>query len=175
MSKRVPRRYRTPERRAGIRKLQVRAKFGPTGEPAPVVVKRMGEEPYIVHQGRTPSFGDRLRVLGYDSYPAYLASNHWANVRREWAASGRAKCCAVCGHGRYELHHHSYRRLGRESLDDLTPLCRTCHGRAHALVGKTVHGAKVRLSNAALVLAQPCGLAGCVCMDFEVRLGQVAA
>jgi hypothetical protein len=72
-----------------------------------------------------------LRRLGHRTYAAYLDSPHWQGLRLRYAASGRPKRCAVCHDPAYELHHRTYRRLGRERLDDLVPLCHRHHEAIH--------------------------------------------
>jgi hypothetical protein len=51
--------------------------------------------------------------------------------RAEYAASDLPKACVGCGSPRYQLHHRSYTRLGREPLCDFLPLCGECHSRVH--------------------------------------------
>ena len=74
---------------------------------------------------------NRFRNRGYRSYAEYLASDHWARVRRAYRDSGRPMDCAACGARPIELHHRSYSRICGERLNDLIPLCRGCHGRVH--------------------------------------------
>lgn len=64
-------------------------------------------------------------------YQRYLRSRAWRATRKRYRESGRPQVCAVCGNPRYELHHLTYARLGRERLDDLQPLCRRHHIAAH--------------------------------------------
>lgn len=71
-----------------------------------------------------------------------MASPQWLQVRRQWYREWRSRygceaTCAVCG-GEWnliggDLHHRSYRRLGRECFEDLIPVDRDCHDRVHAL------------------------------------------
>ncbi len=77
-------------------------------------------------------FADNLRRLGFATYGEYLASPHWLAFRERYRASGASMKCAVCGVGRIQLHHHTYERLGAESLEDVTPLCRPHHEAVHA-------------------------------------------
>lgn len=67
-------------------------------------------------------------------YAAYLKSPHWKSVKARYWASKRPKCCIVCGDPNFELHHRTYQRVGRERLDDLMPLCRTHHAKAHTYI-----------------------------------------
>lgn len=71
-----------------------------------------------------------------------MASPEWSEVRRTWYRVwldryGAAPCCVVCG-GAWQLaggdlHHRSYRNLGREGFEDLLPLDRACHDRVPAV------------------------------------------
>lgn len=64
-------------------------------------------------------------------YHRYLRSKAWRKTRQRYRESGLPQECAVCGDPRYELHHLTYRRLGRERLSDLQPLCRLHHCGVH--------------------------------------------
>lgn len=72
------------------------------------------------------------------TYEQYLASDHWQDVRRRFWASGlHNHACYVCGHrGKLEVHHASYKRIGREKLNDLRLLCRNCHQKVHDIANK---------------------------------------
>ncbi len=76
-------------------------------------------------------FYDTLSSLGFDSYDAYLQSDHWQDFKRAYRKSRRPSRCAVCDSKRIELHHHTYVRLGVERLSDVTPLCREHHSAVH--------------------------------------------
>lgn len=77
----------------------------------------------------------RLRSLGFADYAEYLASSEWGAKRKQYKASGRIWAC-ICGDDGdgLELHHLTYERVGGdELLDDLEPLCGSCHALVHAL------------------------------------------
>lgn len=74
---------------------------------------------------------EMLHGCGVSNYREYLASPHWKDVRRRYRTSKKPQGCAVCGERWSELHHRTYRRLGRERLSDLVPLCRQHHEAAH--------------------------------------------
>jgi len=62
----------------------------------------------------------------------YLESDHWKNFRRRWALFYKDTAyCRVCKNPKYQLHHVTYDRLGREHLADVIPLCRKCHKSLH--------------------------------------------
>lgn len=65
-------------------------------------------------------------------YHAYIRSPEWQAVKQRYRASRLPQDCLRCGSSEnIELHHRSYRRLGRERLSDIVPLCRDCHRRLH--------------------------------------------
>ena len=71
----------------------------------------------------------RLRSM---SYPEYLKTDHWQNVRR--AALKRAKYrCQVCNTNQSVLHvhHRTYENRGQELARDVIVLCETCHRTFH--------------------------------------------
>jgi hypothetical protein len=89
----------------------------------------------------TASLPSRLQEIGFGSYQAYLASQHWADLKSRFYASklcsrserGRP-CCVACRRDdvRLSVHHRTYRRLGREWLMDLMVVCDSCHDTCHA-------------------------------------------
>lgn len=78
----------------------------------------------------------RLERLGFRDYTAFLKSACWSETRSAyWTNPDTQKVCAVCGTNEppLPLHHRTYDRVGEERLDDLTPVCLTCHSMIHAL------------------------------------------
>lgn len=72
----------------------------------------------------------KYKKLGYPSYKEYLKSEHWQNVRRKRLSNGRK--CEYCGNGEFiEVHHKTYKRLGRERYSDLMLLCHNHHTALH--------------------------------------------
>ena len=78
------------------------------------------------------------------NYYEYIRSNAWQRKRRQYFASkmwktyptGRAAgkhVCYVCGSDdRLDLHHRTYKRLGKERINvDLICVCRKCHDDIH--------------------------------------------
>lgn len=79
-----------------------------------------------------------LHVLGWligskveVDYTSYIKSDAW----RKKAKKARAKAghrCQRCGKKGYlEVHHKTYKRLGREWFRDLEVLCARCHMAKH--------------------------------------------
>lgn len=107
----------------------------------------------------TDSIPRRLARPGFRSYGDYLASPHWADVKRRFYASrfvsrapdGKA-CCAACRQTGLKLsvHHRTYKRLGSERLSDLMAACDECHKAIHSygykgdLWGTTNHIVRVK-------------------------------
>lgn len=65
-------------------------------------------------------------------YRKYLQSEHWKLFRLSILAK-RGVACEQCGsrHGRPDLHHKTYARLGAELESDVEILCRICHQSRH--------------------------------------------
>jgi 5-methylcytosine-specific restriction endonuclease McrA len=80
---------------------------------------------YCRKQGRDPELG-RL------PYHEYLRTPHWRDTRRRalQRAGYQCKRCEARGE-RFEVHHLTYDRLGRELEGDLVVLCESCHALEH--------------------------------------------
>ena len=66
------------------------------------------------------------------NYYAYITSPEWKR-KAEAAKKTAGYACQVCNRGRDEgaildAHHRTYERLGHERPEDITVLCRECHG-----------------------------------------------
>lgn len=71
-----------------------------------------------------------------DEYSAYLSSARWRGKRNRVLRRDR-HTCQTCGAKRYlEIHHRTYKRLGREKIGDLITLCSACHA---AISGSVRH------------------------------------
>ena len=71
--------------------------------------------------------------LGFATYNGYLHSLHWLEFKRrairERGKNGCELCCKKdCP---LEVHHLTYDTLGKETLNDVRVLCRSCHHRNH--------------------------------------------
>ena len=72
-------------------------------------------------------------------YKNYIRSADWRIVRASYFASRMRQNCVVCGATeRLQLHHRSYKNLGREGLHDLEPLCQPCHSATHDMHRKAL-------------------------------------
>jgi len=75
----------------------------------------------------------RQTSVVYVDYDAYMHSREWCEVRQKRLKKDGYRC-ALCGTTEHlEVHHLTYERLGRERIDDLITLCKTCHKQAHEL------------------------------------------
>jgi len=71
-----------------------------------------------------------LKKLGFNSYKDYLKSDRWKKLKRKYLRE-----CVVCGK-RAELHHRTYKRIGKEGKRDLISLCRQHHYFTHFEINK---------------------------------------
>lgn len=66
-------------------------------------------------------------------YARYLLSPEWTAFRTRYRAK-HPMVCASCDGPAVHLHHVDYRRVGRERLTDVVPMCARCHRAAHDLI-----------------------------------------
>jgi hypothetical protein len=75
-----------------------------------------------------------VHPLSAKEYALYLETPHWQEFRDRYRASNLLQECFVCGSPEFELHHHTYSRVGNEGLLDVVPLCDTHHRSVHKTV-----------------------------------------
>lgn len=78
--------------------------------------------------------------LGDLKYKDYLASPQWLKTKARFKSSPLFyNCCGKCFRSDRPLniHHKTYRRVGREKLSDLIALCDPCHRATHETARKT--------------------------------------
>lgn len=69
------------------------------------------------------------------SYADYLKSKHWENIRAWFRGTKARKHCYICGgREKLNLHHKTYKNLGKERWIDLVYLCERCHHYCHRLI-----------------------------------------
>lgn len=67
------------------------------------------------------------------TYTDYLKSVLWKRFR-SWAIEFYGRRCEFCGsENGLSVHHWTYKRLGRERIDDVGVYCRECHKLIHDL------------------------------------------
>lgn len=93
--------------------------------------RKPGSEPERLSKRQSTFLRKALARLGFKSYAQYLVSDEWKETKRRYRASNKPQSCAVCHAPNVDLHHKTYKRLGHERLDDLTPLCRRHHDELH--------------------------------------------
>src|SRR4051794_29244035 len=69
-----------------------------------------------------------LRLMGYESYTAYLLSPLWRSIRRV-VFKLKGVQCSLCSRPARQVHHINYSEatLRGEDLSGLAPICRRCH------------------------------------------------
>ena len=65
------------------------------------------------------------------SYNRYRKSNRWQGKRRAIMKRAGYKCRNCKKRPATQVHHETYKRIGRERLNDLTAVCGGCHKRIH--------------------------------------------
>jgi len=75
--------------------------------------------------------GIKARTDWTGRYAEYLRSHEW-KAKKALALDCHGRKCADCGATEpLEVHHVTYKRLGREKLKDLLILCAACHRIRH--------------------------------------------
>lgn len=62
-----------------------------------------------------------------EKYQAYLQTPQWKQKRIDKFSQVGYECQLCPSKTRLQVHHRTYKRLGRELLSDLTVLCEKCH------------------------------------------------
>lgn len=64
-------------------------------------------------------------------YYSYLKSQDWKS-KRKYALEFYGYTCNLCGSkNNLEVHHRTYKNLGKEAMEDLMLLCESCHYKFH--------------------------------------------
>lgn len=87
----------------------------------------------LENSNENPNWGEKYG-LEFKSYAEYLQSDLWKQ-KKATALSFIGNCCKICRSKKsINVHHISYDRIGKELIEDLSILCRSCHKMVHALV-----------------------------------------
>jgi len=70
--------------------------------------------------------------LGKERYHDYLSSEVWRRKRARVIERDGFQCTQCRNTESLQVHHLTYRYIGRERLCDLVTLCDACHKRVHA-------------------------------------------
>lgn len=102
------------------------------------------------------------RKIKFDrrKYNTYMNSKRWSNKKAEFRARKRSRKCYMCGKSNIylEVHHRTYKDLGKEKLHQLVELCgnRVVRGErvtgCHTLVHAAVKRRKLKLYTAHIEL-----------------------
>ena len=65
------------------------------------------------------------------AYSKYRKSWRWQNKRRTILKRAGYRCRKCGRRVATQVHHETYRRIGRERLRDLTAVCGGCHKQIH--------------------------------------------
>lgn len=86
----------------------------------------------------------KLKKYGYANYEDYLKSEEWREIKRKVESrGGHWKICEVCvSTEKIQLHHVRYSGIGKGNLNNLKPLCNSCHFKVHQITLKGKCGLK---------------------------------
>jgi len=84
----------------------------------------------------TRAAADRAQPERRSDYVEYLASADWQKLRNAVIVRCGNLCEGCRGSGVDDVHHLTYRHIGREFLFELVGLCRACHTRWHEDAGE---------------------------------------
>lgn len=73
-------------------------------------------------------------------YYEYIKSDKWKKKREHRLKQLGNKCKRCSSTYKLNVHHLTYKRLGREKSKDLTVLCNTCHNFYHSVHKKPTRG-----------------------------------
>ncbi len=71
--------------------------------------------------------------LGHTNYQDYLESQHWIDFRDDYFSRNPRRCTISGDLVDIQLHHISYINIGKETDDDVIPLCEKMHQLVHEL------------------------------------------
>ncbi len=134
--------FRTPEQEKLVKKRAARrqAKKDRKGAYVAVVHERKQKRKRLAKA----RVAIRPPQMTREEYATYLESDHWQEFTVAYRMhADMLHACFVCGDELYDLHHHTYARIGKELFADIVPLCRQHHRSVHSAVR-----AGVQLANA---------------------------
>ncbi len=93
--------------------------------------RRMGQR--VKKEGERAPFPSAIRrnELHTMPYQAYLQTPEWQERRKKKLKQVQFRCQICCTDTQLEVHHRTYERRGYEWDQDLTVLCKICHGLFH--------------------------------------------
>ena len=84
---------------------------------------------------------EKLKTQYRKRYEKHLSSDQFAQLKRDRLIIDNFKCqicSATVDLSTSHCHHITYIRLGKESLSDVSTLCKECHEKLHDFHGKNV-------------------------------------
>lgn len=84
---------------------------------------------------------ERVKTNSRKKYENHLSSDQFAQLKRDRLIIDDFKCqiCSVkVDFSTSHCHHITYIRLGKESLSDVSTLCKDCHEKLHDFHGRNV-------------------------------------
>lgn len=66
-----------------------------------------------------------------DKYKNYLDSPFWRDFRIKVLKQDDFRCVRCGSEINLDVHHLTYKRVGKEKIHDCVTLCRTCHNTLH--------------------------------------------
>ena len=118
-----------------MRSINLRERFAYKKWPKWAVRTKMTDEEWMLMWTQEAGLGKNstrdLSLRNERFYEQYINSRKWL-VRRAFVLFMSERRCADCGARASHVHHVTYRRLGKELLDDLVPLCSACHDGRHS-------------------------------------------
>lgn len=71
--------------------------------------------------------------LWWADYDAYLKTPRWRSTRTQVLERAQGICEGCREHEATQVHHLSYKNVGREFLWELVAICDSCHDRVHQI------------------------------------------
>ena len=102
-------------------------------EIAKKILGRLGDR---LHRGSDQEW-DAVPVFNVIEYPSYLVSEEWAERRAIMLNRADYHCQLCNSRESLQVHHKTYKRIGRERISDLLVLCSDCHAVQHGRVSTT--------------------------------------
>lgn len=88
----------------------------------------------IISKYEIKGYKDYLKLMKYMPYEDYTRTEHWLHFKNEALLFFGHKC-QLCDSKNDEIHvhHKTYENRGRETFNDVIPLCSKCHRLVHEL------------------------------------------
>ena len=68
-------------------------------------------------------------------YKEYLKTEDWKFAKNSVLVFWDHRCMICNSTKKLQVHHRTYERVGREQMNDLVPLCESCHTLFHYKMG----------------------------------------